>query len=198
MEQPTSQLEPGTGDALVVVDLQNDFLPGGALAVPDGDAVVPVINRYIALFVSRDLPVFATRDWHPIDHCSFAAQGGTWPPHCVQHTRGADYAPGLQLPEAAREVAKAIGSDNDSYSGFEGTDLADDLRRAGARRLYIGGLATDYCVLNTVLDALKEGFEVRLLSDAVRAVDIDPGDGAAAIARMIEAGAVVLALDDMP
>jgi nicotinamidase/pyrazinamidase len=195
MAQPAPYADPGPGDALIVVDVQNDFLPGGALAVPDGDAVVPVLNRYIDLFETRGLPVFATRDWHPADHCSFAAQGGPWPPHCVQGTPGAEFAPGLRLPDATREVAKAIGTDKDSYSGFEGTDLAADLRAAGCRRLSIGGLATDYCVLNTVLDALREGFDVRLLVDAIRAVEVHPGDGEAALARMVETGAVATALE---
>ena len=180
-----------------MVDVQNDFLPGGALGVPDGDAVVPVINAYLALFRAPGLPIFATRDWHPADHCSFTAQGGPWPPHCVQNTSGAEYAPGLELPDTVRQVAKAIGTEKDSYSGFEGTDLASDLRAAGAGRLFIGGLATDYCILNTVLDARREGFAVCLLLDAIRAVEVTPGDGDAAIVRMAEAGAVPVTLETL-
>lgn len=195
MPQVRQQAGPRTGDALIVVDVQNDFLPGGALAVPEGDAVVPVINCYLALFTASSLPIFATRDWHPADHCSFTAQGGTWPPHCVQGTHGAEFAPGLELPVSACHVAKAIGTESDSYSGFEGTDLATDLRTAGAERLFIGGLATDYCVLNTVLDARHEGFAVCLLLDAIRAVEVTPGDGEAAIARMTEAGATPVTLE---
>lgn len=186
---------PWPGDALLVVDVQNDFLPGGALGVPDGDAVVPVMNRYLARFAAAGLPIFATRDWHPADHCSFQAQGGPWPPHCVQETPGAEFAPGLELPDAVSRIAKAIGTDKDSYSGFEGTELAAELRAAGVSRLLIGGLATDYCVLNTVLDALREGFEVLLLIDAIRAVEVEPGDGDAAIARMTAAGAVPVTLE---
>jgi nicotinamidase/pyrazinamidase len=188
---------PWPGDALLVVDVQNDFLPGGALGVPDGDAVVPVLNRYLARFATAGLPIFATRDWHPADHCSFQAQGGSWPPHCVQETPGAEFAPGLELPDAVSRIAKAIGTEKDSYSGFEDTELAAELRAAGVSRLLIGGLATDYCVLNTVLDALREGFEVLLLADAIRAVEVQPGDGDAAIARMTAAGAVPILLEDL-
>jgi nicotinamidase/pyrazinamidase len=162
---------PWPGDALLVVDVQNDFLPGGALGVPDGDAVVPVLNRYLARFATAGLPIFATRDWHPAD--------------------------GLELPDAVSRIAKAIGTEKDSYSGFEDTELAAELRAAGVSRLLIGGLATDYCVLNTVLDALREGFEVLLLADAIRAVEVQPGDGDAAIARMTAAGAVPILLEDL-
>ena len=192
--EPTRPV-PWRGDALLLVDVQNDFLPGGALAVPDGDAVVPVLNRYLARFVEAGLPIFATRDWHPADHCSFQAQGGPWPAHCVQGTPGAGFAPGLDLPHGVSHVAKAIGTEKDSYSGFDGTGLAAELRAAGVTRLLIGGLATDYCVLNTVLDALREGFEVLLLEDAVRAVEVQPGDGDAATARMVAAGARPVTLE---
>ena len=188
---------PWPGDALLLVDVQNDFLPGGALGVPDGDAVVPVLNRYLARFVDAGLPIFATRDWHPAGHCSFVAQGGPWPPHCVQNTPGAEFAPGLELPHGVSRIAKAIGTDKDSYSGFEGTELAEELRAAGVTRLLVGGLATDYCVLNTVLDGLRENFEVLLLSDAIRAVEVQPGDGDAAIARMTAAGASPITLETL-
>ena len=181
------------GDALFVVDVQNDFLPGGSLAVPDGDQVVPVVNRLIDAFTRRALPVFATRDWHPPDHCSFHERGGPWPPHCVAGSAGAGFAPGLRLPESATIVSKATTSDEDAYSGFGGTDLEQLLRAAGARRLFVGGLATDYCVLSTVKDALARGFEVYLLRDAIRAVDVGSGDGEKAIAEMEQLGAMPLA-----
>lgn len=185
----SSSISLQNGDALIAVDVQNDFLPGGSLAVPQGDAVVPALNRYLAAFAARALPVFATRDWHPAGHCSFLARGGIWPPHCVAATPGAAFASALALPPTAVIISKADTPDADSYSGFGGTDLAARLRAARALRLFIGGLATDYCVLNTVKDALAEGFEVLLLADAIRAVEVKPGDGARAQFEMLQLGA---------
>lgn len=187
MTEPT--IHPGRGDALIIVDVQNDFLPGGSLAVADGGAVIPALNRYIQSFVKHQLPVYATRDWHTADHCSFKPQGGPWPPHCVAGTAGAAFAPKLKLPAAAVVVSKAVRRDADAYSGFEGTDLDRHLRAAGINRLFIGGLATDYCVLNTVKDARRLQFETYLLEDAIRAVNVTPGDGARAVAAMHAAGA---------
>jgi len=195
---PTTQSKPWTiepGDALLIVDVQIDFLPGGALGVPDGDAVIPVLNRYIDLFTAAGLPIYATRDWHPDGHCSFGPQGGPWPPHCVQGTEGAAIAGGLHLPKDAPVISKADTVEKDAYSGFQGTDLAHRLRGAGIRRLFIGGLATDYCVLNTVQDALGEGFGVCLLTDAIRAVDAHSGDGQRAERAMTGAGAVPVDLE---
>lgn len=183
-------LSIGKGDALLIVDVQRDFLPGGALAVPHGDAVVPVLNRYIGLAQRKGLPVIASRDWHPKKHCSFRDQGGIWPEHCVRETPGAAFAEGLALPAGAEVVSKATREDADAYSAFDSTALADELRARGIRRLLTGGLATDYCVLNTVLDALKSGFEVLLLADAIRAVEVKPGDGARAEREMRRVGAV--------
>jgi len=180
------------GDALVIVDVQNDFLPGGNLAVPNGDQVVPVLNRYIAAFAAKQLPIFATRDWHPADHCSFQAQGGPWPPHCIADSEGAAFAPSLKLPAGTTVISKAVTQDKDAYSGFEGTDLDARLRDLGAQRLLIGGLATDYCVLNTVKDALGHDYEVLLLTDAIRAVNVQPDDGRDAEQEMIRLGAVSL------
>jgi nicotinamidase/pyrazinamidase len=187
----------GTGDALLVVDVQRDFLPGGALAVGDGDAVVPVLNRYIALAQRRAMPVFASRDWHPTKHCSFKAQGGTWPDHCVAGTPGAEFAPGLELPREATVISKATSEDADAYSAFAGTDLARELRDRGVKRLLVGGLATEYCVLNSVRDALKEGFAVLLLADAIRAVNVKQGDGERARREMEQAGAVPVEYADL-
>ena len=177
------------GDALLIVDVQNDFLPGGSLAVPRGDEVVPVLNRCLQIFTAQSLPVYATRDWHPERHCSFRAQGGPWPPHCVAGTRGAEFAAALQLPPSAAIVSKAATAEQDAYSGFQGTGLDAQLRAANIRRLFIGGLATDYCVLNTVRDALQLGYRVWLLGDAIRAVDVQPGDGQRAEQEMIKLGA---------
>jgi nicotinamidase/pyrazinamidase len=186
-----------SGDALIAVDVQNDFLPGGSLAVPQGDAVVPALNRYLAAFAARTLPVFATRDWHPPDHCSFRAQGGIWPPHCIAATRGSEFAAGLALPPNALIISKAATRAADAYSGFGGTDLAARLHAGGAARLFIGGLATDYCVLNTVKDALAAGFAVLLLADAIRAVDVAPGDGARAQKEMQKLGARPIRFEDL-
>lgn len=184
-------------DAVLIVDVQRDFLPGGRLAVPRGDEVVPVLNRYLALARLRNIPVFASRDWHPPGHCSFRPQGGPWPEHCVGGTPGAEFAAGLELPPDADIVSKATAANADAYSAFAGTDLADRLRQLGVRRLLVGGLATDYCVLNTVRDARKEGFEVLLLEDAIRAVDVKPGDGARAEREMREAGAMPVRAEDL-
>lgn len=178
-----------SGDALLVVDVQNDFLPGGTLAVPEGDEVVPVLNRWIDRFRARGLPVFASRDWHPADHCSFGARGGPWPPHCVADTTGAEFPRDLALPPEAEVISKATGSDRDAYSAFSGTALARRLGDLGVQRLFVGGLATDYCVRASVLDALQAGFDVVLLEDAVRAVDANPGDGPRAVEEMRAAGA---------
>jgi nicotinamidase/pyrazinamidase len=171
--------------------VQRDFLPGGALAVPGGEAVVAPLNAWIGRFAAAGGPVFATRDWHPPDHCSFAAQGGPWPPHCVARSAGATFAPGLQLPQDCRIVSKATRRDRDAYSGFDGTDLADRLRARGVQKVWIGGLATDYCVRATTLDALREGFEAHVLVPAVRAVEVQAGDGRRALEEMRAAGAIL-------
>lgn len=178
-----------SGDALVIVDVQLDFLPGGRLAVPHGDEVVAVLNGYIAVFRQAGLPIVATRDWHPPDHCSFQAQGGPWPSHCVAGSQGAGFATLLELPCEAIIVSKATLPDKDAYSGFEGTELDALLRKAGVARLFVGGLATDYCVLNTVRDALKHGYRTVLLLDAIRAVDVHAGNGERAITEMLQGGA---------
>jgi nicotinamidase/pyrazinamidase len=184
-------------DAVLIVDVQVDFLPGGKLAVGRGDEVVPALNRYVAAASRRSLPVFASRDWHPRNHCSFRDRGGPWPAHCVAGTPGAAFAPGLALPRDVVVISKATTPDADAYSAFQGTDLAQRLRKQGVKRLLVGGLATDYCVLNTVLDARKEGFEVLLLADAIRAVDVKPGDGERAERDMRSAGAVPIRLEDV-
>ena len=189
--------QPQTGDALLIVDVQNDFLPGGSLAVPRGDEVVPVLNRYLQIFTTQNLPVYAARDWHPERHCSFRAQGGSWPPHCVAGTRGAEFAAALRLPPSAVIVSKATTAEQEAYSSFQGTDLDQQLRAANIRRLFIGGLATDYCVLNTVRDALRLGYEVLLLIDAIRAVDVRPGDGQRAEEEMISLGAQRITVEDI-
>ena len=180
---------PVPGDALVLVDVQNDFLRGGSLAVADGDAVIPVLNRWIARFRAKGLPIFATRDWHPPNHCSFVEQGGPWPPHCVVGTPGAEFSRDLDLPSDVSIISKATRPEKEAFSDFEDTGFARKLGELGVTRVFVGGLATDYCVRATVLDALEAGFAVILLEDAVRAVEVTPGDGARAVAEMTAAGA---------
>lgn len=171
-------------DVLLVVDVQNDFCPGGALAVPDGDVVVGVINRLMPSFAR----VIATQDFHPRGHSSFEEQGGPWPEHCVQGTMGAEFHPGLDTDAIDQIVQKGTDLATDGYSGFAGTDLAERLRDAGAARIFITGLATDYCVRATAIEAVANGFETVVLTDAVRAVDVRRGDGERAIAEMETAG----------
>lgn len=177
--------------ALIVVDVQNDFCPGGALAVPHGDEVIAPLNKLIKDFLERGEPVFKSRDWHPPTTKHFAAYGGTWPMHCVQETRGAEFHPSLLDDIHIRVVSKGLG-DEDCYSAFDETDLALQLQRLGVEEVWVGGLATDYCVKNTVLDALKQGFSVKAINDAMRAVDLQPGDGDRAIEEMRNAGAAMV------
>ena len=190
-------LTPKVGDALLIVDVQRDFLPGGKLGVPEGHAVVPVLNRYIEMARAKELPVFASRDWHPQTHCSFTPQGGPWPQHCLAGSPGAQFAEGLNLPPDVEVIDKATREEVDAYSAFSGTELADTLRRRGVRRVLVGGLATDYCVLNTVRDALREGFDVVVLDDAIRAVNVDPEDGARARQEMETRGAVLARYEEI-
>jgi len=184
-------------DTLLIVDVQADFLPRGRLAVPGGDAVVPALNGYLALARRKGLRVFASRDWHPLNHCSFREQGGPWPEHCVAGTPGAEFAQGLELPPDAVIISKAVAAGSDAYSAFAGTDLERLLRELRVTRLLVGGLATDYCVLNTVRDARKAGFEVLLLRDAIHAVNVKPGDGEHAEREMREVGAVPVHAGDL-
>ena len=185
-----TDLSPQAGDALLIVDVQNDFLPGGSLAVAHGDEVIAPLNRYIEIFHRRGLPIFASRDWHPADHISFVAQGGPWPPHCVPGTPGAEFAKALRLPAETEVISKA--SRADVYSDFQETDLAEQLHSREIVRLFVCGLATDYCVRATVEDAIRAGFGVVLLTDAVRAVNVHPHDGEEALHAMEEEGAVLV------
>jgi nicotinamidase-related amidase len=183
--------------ALILVDVQRDFCAGGALPVPEGEKVIPRLNQYIRKFVEAVAPIVATRDWHPETHCSFQPQGGPWPPHCVQHTKGAEFHPDLQLPARTTIVSKAQDADAEAYSGFDGTDLATHLTRRGIRRLFIGGLATDYCVKHTVFDALAHGFEAVLLEDATQGVNVAPDDSAHALREMAARGAQRATVDQV-
>jgi nicotinamidase/pyrazinamidase len=188
-EAVTPNQNVGAGDALLVVDVQNDFLPGGALGVRGGDAVIAPVNAAIRLFRDHGLPVYASRDWHPPDHCSFHAQGGPWPEHCVAGSHGAAFPRALALPADVPVISKATSAARDAYSAFDGTDLDRRLRDDGVRRLFIAGLATDYCVRWTVQDALAGGYEAVVLLDAVRPVEVRPGDGARALRAVRRRGA---------
>ncbi len=175
--------------ALVVVDVQNDFCRGGSLAVKEGDKVVRPLNRLITTAEAAAVPVFFTRDWHPSNHMSFKAQGGIWPPHCVQGTRGAEFHPDLKVPRGAVVISKGDDPKAEAYSGFQGTDLAARLKRAGVGKIILGGLTTDYCVRESAMDALKAGFAVDVVEDSTRAVNAKPGDGPRAMADIKRAGA---------
>jgi nicotinamidase/pyrazinamidase len=178
-------------DALIIVDVQNDFLPGGSLGVVDGNAVIPIINSCIEMASADQLPMYATRDWHPIDHCSFVENGGTWPTHCVAGSTGAEFSKELKLPNNIEIVDKGTNRDKEAYSGFQGTDLSERLNKKRVNRVIVGGIATDYCVLNTVNDALDNNFEVILLTQAIRAVNLNPDDGEKAIKSMVNKGAKI-------
>jgi len=180
--------------ALLIVDVQNDFCPGGALPVPEGDRVIPVINRYIEEILAGGGDIIASRDWHPPGTRHFRAAGGPWPPHCVQGTGGAAFHPRLELPTRAVIITKGDNSRDDGYSAFDGTDpsaqpLADILRQRNVQKLLVGGLATDYCVRASTLDALRHGFTTVILLDAMRGIDLKDGDVARALDEMIRAGA---------
>ena len=178
--------------ALIVVDVQNDFCPGGSLAVANGDEVVAPLNKLIKEFLDRGEPVFKSRDWHPAIAKHFAAYGGTWPVHCVQNTPGAEFRAGLLDDPRITIISKGTDESADGYSGFDGTNLAQLLREEGVAEVWVGGLATDYCVKHTVLDARREGFEVKALADAMRAVNLKPNDGRQAIEEMRDAGAEIV------
>ena len=175
--------------ALIVVDLQNDFCPGGALAVEKGDNIIPTINR---LLVSDEWLRIATRDWHPQNHISFEKQGGIWPEHCVQESYGAQFHSLLDSHFFDKIISKGTDESSEAYSGFQGTELATVLKENGIKKVYLCGLATDYCVLATALDAREEGLKVMLISDCVKSADIHEGDGHKAIQEMIKSGCDIL------
>jgi nicotinamidase/pyrazinamidase len=194
-EQAIAASAFAAGDALLLVDPQNDFCPGGSLGVPEGDRVVPVLNAWAEAARRAAAPVFVSRDWHPARTTHFKEFGGVWPPHCVIGTRGADFHPGLKLPVEAIVISKGLGETDDAYSAFQARDdsgvgLRTLLERAKIQHLYIGGLATDYCVRSTTLDALSSGYRVTLIRDGMRAVNLQPDDGSQALAEMLAAGAV--------
>jgi nicotinamidase/pyrazinamidase len=191
------------GSALLIVDVQKDFCPGGSLAVTGGDEIIPVINRYIRLFQEKGLPIFASRDWHPQKTVHFSLCGGIWPVHCVRESDGARFHPDMQLPENTVILSKGMNPErDDEYSDFQavtelGVPFDQFLREHGISMLYVCGIATDYCVRTTVIDALNYGFSVTLLKDAIRGVDLKPGDSLRAIQEMIAAGATLADINNL-
>ncbi len=184
-------MEPNPKQALIVVDVQNEFCPGGTLAVSQGDEVVEPLNEQIDKFLERGAPVYLSRDWHPAKTKHFKEFGGTWPVHCVQNTKGAEFHPALRKDPRIKVVSKGLG-DTDCYSAFDETGLAAHLHQQGVEEVVVGGLATDYCVKATVLAAIENGFKVKALENAMRAVDLQPGDGERAIEEMRAAGAEII------
>ncbi len=192
----------GTASALLIIDAQNDFCPGGSLPVREGDRIVPVLNRYIELFREWELPIFASRDWHPAITSHFRDYGGIWPAHCVQGSEGARFHRDLELPEETIVISKGQDPNRDDYSAFQattesGVSFPEQLEALAVKKLYVGGLATDYCVKESVLDGLRRGLEIILLEDAVRGVNINPCDSAKAIEEMVRAGAVLMNFSKM-
>jgi nicotinamidase/pyrazinamidase len=185
------------GDALLLVDPQNDFCPGGSLAVAEGDQVMPVLSEWAAAAAASGTPIFVSRDWHPERTTHFKAYGGVWPPHCVQGTFGAEFHPALRLPPSVVVVSKGMGEAEDAYSAFQARDadgvmLPELLRTGGVQRLYLMGLATDYCVRASALGGLEHGLQVNVVQSGCRAVDLQPGDGHAALVAIETAGGRLL------
>jgi nicotinamidase/pyrazinamidase len=187
-----------SSDALLITDIQNDFLPGGALPVAGGDEIIPVLNEFTKRFQDVQAWIFASKDWHPPNHVSFKQQDGPWPSHCIQETKGAKFSPKLKLAKDTVVVFKAMNPMRESYSVFDETYFADWLKERDVHRLFIGGLATDYCVLNTVLDARKLGLETVVLLDATRGINVDVGDVERAIERMLKVGVEQATTEDFP
>jgi nicotinamidase/pyrazinamidase len=185
-------------DVLIIADIQKDFLPGGALPIKEGDQIIPVLNDYAKIFNKANAKVLASRDWHPPKHISFTAQGGQWPPHCVHETEGAKFSPDLKLPVGTKIVSKATDSGKEAYSVFDGTGLGEELKSMGMKRIFIGGLATDYCIVNSIIDARKMGFDAVVLADATRGINVNPGDVDKAFETMRRTGAAQVTLADFP
>ena len=185
-------------DSLIIVDMQNDFMPWGVLPVPEADKIVPVLNKYIDKFSLSGNPVFFTRDWHPENHISFKGYGGVWPPHCIQETKGAEFNENLKIPKDNKFIiSKGTSKDFDAYSGFQGTVLDSLLKERGTKRIFVGGVATDYCVKNTVLGGLNLGYQVFLLEDGIKAVNLKEKDGELAIEEMLNNGAILINFEDL-
>ena len=188
----SGQIKITDGDALIIVDVQNDFLPGGSVPVPEGGAVIAPLNRIIDIFQPRGFPIYAVRDEHPANHCSFKAQGGSFAPHCMLGTPGAEFAPSLGLPAFAMMVSKAASTDKDARSAFDGTNLDFQFMMYGVKRVFVGGLDINGCLLNSVQAMLKMGHKVHPISDGIRALDETD-----VVAKMVELGAVPVSSADI-
>jgi nicotinamidase/pyrazinamidase len=188
MSKPNNLLQKG--DGLLLVDVQKDFCPGGSLAIEKGDKILPVLNSWIEAARKKEYPIYASRDWHPLHHVSFTEQGGKWPPHCIQDSEGAEFHPNLMLPGTVVKITKGVRFDQDQNSVFDQTGFADQLRRDNIRRLWVGGLARDVCVLASVLDGRQAGFEIHVLWEGTRPVT--PEGGQDALEGMKRAGALIL------
>lgn len=190
-------IQLASGDALIIIDMQNDFMAGGSLEVTGANRIIPVLNRYIIRFQTHHLPVIATRDWHPPDHCSFMQQGGAWPPHCIAGSAGAEFHPDLALPVDTYILSKASLREIDSYSGFSGTGLHQLLQSLSVTRIFAGGVATEYCVRNTVNDARQLGYFVFVLEDAIKEINQSAQGGHLALQDMIDHGAEAIQLQEL-
>jgi nicotinamidase/pyrazinamidase len=194
----TLDLNLTSKDILIITDIQKDFLPKGALPVKEGDQIIPALNEYAKMFKAAKTKIVASRDWHPKNHISFTTQGGPWPAHCVQDTEGAKFSPDLKLPEGTIIISKATDPHKEAYSVFDDTVLAEQLKELGVSRIFIGGLATDYCIVNSVLDARRMGYETVVLADATLGINITPGDVDRAFEAMSKTGAMQVTLADFP
>jgi len=180
-------------DCLLVTDIQNDFCPGGALGIAAADEIIEPINRIMERFPL----VVSTQDWHPENHCSFKAQGGPWPVHCVQNSWGADFHPKLNTKPISLHIHKAQFVNREAYSSFQETPLKDELEKRKVRHIFIVGLATDYCVKQTSLDALRYGFQLTVIEDLVGAVNVSPGDGEKALEEIRSSGGTLISSKDL-
>jgi nicotinamidase/pyrazinamidase len=182
--------------ALIVVDVQRDFCPGGSLAVKKGDKIILKLNKVIRAFQNASLPIFFTRDWHPLNHSSFKGQGGIWPPHCVMGTAGAEFHQALSIPPGSAVISKGTNRAVDAYSGFQGTDLEEQLKRLHVGEVFLAGLATDYCVKESALDAINAGFKVNVLKDCTKGVNLKRSDSPLALRAVIKHGARLITSED--
>jgi nicotinamidase-related amidase len=185
-------------DALLITDIQKDFLPGGALPIGGANEIIPVLNAYVRRFANAQAHIFASRDWHPANHISFKNQGGPWPPHCVQDTDGAKFSSDFKLSSIIGVISKATNHDHEAYSVFDGTSFDHELKMCQVKRLFVGGLATDYCVVNTVLDARKLGYETVVLADATLGINAELGDVDRAFVTMTNVGVEQATNEDFP